>query len=449
MITKSRRSATSHKPENGYGHVFCSDLPLSETIRKKKGNPGLKALWEWEHLEPALRELMAMNNGVFPGRRAFAKIGIDDKRKAEMLSGIMHNGGFLAVRTRLGADLPIKRGEDSLRHFSNLEPIIKSEMGKNGGKFPDQNYMVSIQRYDVIAAINRHHGGFDSVRKVFNAKRDAKIGDEALACSRNFFSKANEIMKKNNGNIPPRDALKKQGYGDFVSTVYRTGGTLDGLREMVGSPPTRKEGKHSLSDWGNMAKEAFKMMESERKKLLPGAGWEGWYGKYACLYAAIKKHGGVNKVREMLGPAGFTKTQVGFFNDRAELQKALLKIIKAQKELPPLEWFVELPQYNLLLQSIYTHHGSLWDVRMRLESAGLTRPIYRHPESQANSINKWENLLPVLQKIVQENQGALPGRIALERQGYYFVMNNIRANGGFEEVRVKLAELGILLPSNP
>jgi len=439
-----RNSAKQRPRAAGNGHVFSSNLPLAEKIVAKAGHPGFRRLWEWEKLEPELRKLMKRCRGNFPGKRAFAKLKMDNVLKAELDSGIRHNGGFVEVRNKLGAELPIKRGDESLKHFANLEREIRAEMEKNGGKFPDQNYLVSIKRFDMITAIHRHHGGFDAVRALFDAKRDAKIGEEALVRNRNFFRKLDEVLARNGGAIPCRETLKNQGFGDFVSAVYRSGGTLTKIRKMAGEQPHRKEGKDSLRDWGNMEKEISAMLGAKGMTLVPSAGWEGWQNGYAYLYAAVKRNGGPNKVREKLGPAGLEKTGVSFYKDWEQLQKALLKIVQKQRELPPLEWFMGQQGHYILIQSIYTYHESMWDVRMKLEAEGLTRPIYRHPDSEAHSIKKWENLLPLLKRIISENNGELPGRQILGRQGYYFVMNAIRHNGGFGVVRQKLEEMGIL-----
>ena len=452
-------------------------------------------------LGPVLKYYAELNGGVLPGKNYFRNIG-----RGDVIQGVRANGYFTEIRNTFGFQAPYALDEP-FAEWGNIKPVL-CDLSKIFGKLPDQNtlkrdhlivsceptveafgkaatsffeekgigiefsfgenelssmragnplridgYVARIEgeslnfyvrkRNDIIKAVWSYHGGFYETRKKLGETPKMRRNGEALAHNGNFFKTINEILDKYGNRIPGKDTLSDDGYDYFLKELNRRESGLNKIRKMLKQEPHRLEGNDALRLMKNLRPRILAIMKDDGLKLLPGADWEGW-NRHKAEYAAIKRNGGVNKMREIIGPQPMEKTACGSFSDKKEIWRVLGNVIDNMCILPKIEWFAKRPKYDLLLQSIYTYHENFWEVRLQLEAAGKTPAVYDHPDCREHAITKWENLLPVLKKLVAVNNGNLPSRNLLHKRGQQIIHTGIMANGGYCAVQARLYELGVI-----
>ena len=265
---------------------------------------------------------------------------------------------------------------------------VKEELDRicvtENGAYPTWKRLRELKRFDLTYAITTFHGGYYETQKKTGGQVEVQTGGEALAIDANFMKKYEAVLKANNNEIPARKVLISQGFGDFLSAMYRKKLTLSKLRKIAKQDVRVKRGEDSLSCQANAENAARQIIMDERLLVLPGEGWAGWKGKYSAVFAAIHRHFGINMMKETIGSQGLVKTKVEKFREWEAMEQALVKIIEKKGHLPTLEWFANNPMRRLELESIYTYHGGLWNVRIRMEAAGLTRQVYPLPGSKTH-----------------------------------------------------------------
>ena len=121
----------------------------------------------------------------------------------------------------------------------------------------------------------------------------------------------------------------------------------------------------------------------------------------------------------------------GYLKDWKNIRLELEKIIGKNKGQLPGEPKLRDLGYGYLVNAIYHHHDGLPAVRQRLGLDPLRRP--------ARCWQKWEDILPELEKIMKENGRYIPSPKKLEALGYGYLVHAIcRYHGGFIAVRQKL-----------
>jgi len=328
-------------------------------------------------IEPLAREISERNGGVFPGEKMLVKMG-----HGGIISPINKNGGFVAFRKRIGAKAPPSNVnptsaplKDAARVKEELDRIAEAD----NGIFPTWTRLKELKRYDLVHAITDYHGGYFNFKKKIRKKVEVRTGADALAIDKNFNKRLADVLRVNGGKIPTRDTMLRQGFGDFVSAMYKRKMTISGLRANARQESGMRRGAESLARRENRVEAARRMMEAERIMVLPGKGWPGWKGKYSKLHAAIHRYDGLNRFKEEIGPLGLGKAGLEIYRDWEKMKNALTAIIERKGHLPTLEWFADNPMRRLELESIYTYHGNLWKVRMKMEALGLTPQVYPLP----------------------------------------------------------------------
>jgi len=328
-------------------------------------------------IEPLAREISERNGGVFPGEKMLGKMGYGC-----LISPISRNGGFVAFRERIGAKAPpsnVHPTSAPLKDAARVEEELGRIAEADNGIFPTWTRLKELKRYDLVRAMTKYHGGYFNFKKKIRKKVEVRTGADALAMGRNFDKRLADVLRVNGGKIPTRDTMLRQGFGDFLSAMYRRKTTISKLRADAGQESGMRKGKESLASRKMRVEAARRMMEAERIVVLPGEGWPGWKGKYSRLHAAIHRHGGLNRFKEEIGPLGLDKTWLRIYCDWEKMKSALVVIIGRKGHLPTLEWFADNPMRRLELESIYTYHGNLWKVRMKMEALGLTPQVYPLP----------------------------------------------------------------------
>ena len=267
------------------------------------------------------------------------------------------------------------------------------------------------------------------------AARKRRLRGESLSIERNFLREYEKILRENHGQLPERKTLKAQGHGDWLNELYRRENSLNWLRKISGQAPSRYDGEDSKRKMKNLVPRLRKMMESNGFTILPDSKWDGWKGKYSPERDAISWNGGLNKLREVVGPARLGAPAIEYYKDWENAKEALLEIVEKKCWLPPLEHLMHNPKYELIIKSVYAFHGNWWQVRMRMEQEGLAPAAYKHSESKGKPLSDPEVALKIARKLAEKNNGAVPGAKKLKKMGLWHLASPITVNGGCKRLK--------------
>lgn len=141
--------------------------PLAERIMggtTKKIRTEKESLRHWRNIKPVLRKIMKENNGELPGWAWMKENG----HSAVGFAISKYHGGFFCVRRKLHIHQhrkKVKYGKKSLKHWKNIEPVLRRIVRRNDGVLPGAEWMAN-NGYDRIAtAIYKYHVGFPAVRE--------------------------------------------------------------------------------------------------------------------------------------------------------------------------------------------------------------------------------------------------------------------------------------------
>jgi hypothetical protein len=205
-----------------------SALPIAEKIEKKI-RMGKDALKHWENLEPILQRVIVENNESLPSESWLDKNGYK-----HLIPAIRrHHGGIVSVRDRLGLKQLGKFGKDSLRHWENLEPVLRKIIADNGGELPGSSWLHKHRHDAVISAILKHHGGFREVRMRLGLKLNRKDGKYALKHWENLEPVLRRIIEDNGGMLPGQKWLHENGHDDINAAISKHHGGYAAVREKL------------------------------------------------------------------------------------------------------------------------------------------------------------------------------------------------------------------------
>ena len=375
------------------------------------------------------------------GGRLQSRLFFENNGRYDIANAITYHKGMNAINKRLSIEKAEGKPTAADYHEWKLfEPELRRLQAGNKGVLPTQGMLGERKKYREISAI-AHHGGFTDVRIALGEKPIRKNGKHSLRGIKVFAENFLDFAAEHGEGFKKRDMEENKRF-DLQNAVTKLGG-LRKAKAAFGMPMAKPPVMEMYPDLKKLSPALHAIMLENGFKVLPSAGWEGWKAR-PYEYAAIRKLGGFEKVREKIGPQGLQKTGVSFFKEKKDMENYLMAIIDRQKRLPSLEWLADIPQHEEILRAIYTYHEDLWEVRLDLERKGATPSIYNNPDCK-RPISDLDVLLPILAEIVAENSGVLLGRRAL-RKKYPHVANAIEKNGGIGAIGKVLAEYGIIRP---
>ena len=261
---------------------------------------------------------------------------------------------------------------------------------------------------------------------------------ESLGIESNFLNEYEKILIENDGQLPERKVLKKQGHGDWLNELYRRKIGLNRLRKICGQEPSRYDREESRMKLGNLVVALKKTMKCHGLELLPDSKWEGWKNGHGPERDAVSVNGGLHKLREIVGPLELGAPAVDYYKDWENAKAALLSIIEKRYWLPPIDQVLHNQRNELLVQSVYAFHGNWWEARMRLEEEGFAPATYVHSESKGRPLSDPGVILEIARKLAEKNGGTVPGAKKLKRIGLFHLASPITVNGGCKELTKKL-----------
>jgi len=327
----------------------------------------------------------------------------------------------------------LRTGKDSLRHWENIEPILRKIIAENNGDLPSSGWLKKNGYGYVTYAIYEYYGKFHAVRERLGLVPRHKKNNNPLAQWENLDPILRKLVKKH-GDLPGGYSLNKKGLGNVVSAIHEYHGGFKAVREKLGLEQKVRVGADSLEHWKNVKPILKKLVKKHGD--LPSDTWLRENGRNDVSIAIHRYHNGFPAVREKLGLA-----QKGRFGKDAlrhweNLEPILKKLITEHGDLPSSGWFKNNGQSSLAA-AIVRHNGGFSAVRKKLGLEPMRKVGVESPRH-------WENLEPVLKKII-EKHGDLPS-------AGWFIQNKlsglssaiIKYHGGFPAVREKLRSLGIL-----
>lgn len=287
-------------------------------------------------------------------------------------------GGFTELRKKLGFPYR-RRGEESLTLWPNfvrelcavmrgLDEIPSEDEAKDFPTeeerrkgLPSDGNLIEIGRADIADAIRSHHGGYVAVQKRLGFSQERRVGNASLKHWENMRVELYQIIRETDEvpseddlahfpapddidkGLPPKDDFLKGGrfahkhYVIHAINVYYGG--FSGLRERLGMPQRRREGKDSLMHWDNLIRELYKFMrgteedpteedlarfpsEADRAEGFPRREDFDAAGKRKVHRAIEIHHGGLNAVQKRLG---FTPRREYGYRDTAFFLSALIR----------------------------------------------------------------------------------------------------------------------------
>jgi RNA polymerase sigma factor (sigma-70 family) len=133
-----------------------------KTVRGLMGQPQAQGrplyLNDFEKLKKDLQPVIRENGGVLPSERQLLK-----KKRHDLTHGIRIHGGFRTVRGML--EQGQLREASAFKEWGALAAALKPHIEANGGFWPSSGYLRKKNRYDLVHAILKHHGGFAAARE--------------------------------------------------------------------------------------------------------------------------------------------------------------------------------------------------------------------------------------------------------------------------------------------
>ncbi len=260
-------------------------------VSKKLGYPiDRKPDKYWEEKENVIQEIKViveeLNLGdKFPSRQDLIKA---NKRNLER--GIQKHGGT----HKLAKELNLKVGRIKEGEYDDFENLKKELLPicKKLGKMPSQEYFIKKGQGYLKRAIQKHGGSY-SVAKILGYKIEAKPPHYW----NNWKNLENELLPicKTLKKFPSRENLKKLGKSHIESGINVQGGRYV-VAKKLGYLVKRKKNGY-WNDFNNLKKELLEIIKTHgrfpERKLLENIG-------RSDIVNAIKKHGGVEKVKHKL-----------------------------------------------------------------------------------------------------------------------------------------------------
>lgn len=370
--------------------------------------------WPWGKLEKALGPVIKAHGGL-PPKGKLEKLGRND-----LILGIRRNGGFPAVRRRLGEKQLRHLGEKSPRHWEvarrrveglgfpswdtlqrtdsglaaaitrhhggyvavkrrcgertaigwglnrweNLEPLLLKIMDDHGGDLPAINVIRDSEDPEyraVYRAIYAHYSGIAEVRCRLGLKLKNYVGEASLRHRDNLDAILIPLVRRL-GYFPSTEQLKKMKLGRVVHFFPHHGGAVAIGRE-YGYPPRQKSGPESLKIWENLKREIQEII------FLIGrfptvTDLRKLKRKY--VYNAISQHHGMRVVRGRFGVRPPYKRGIDSLRYWDNYLGELLRAVKVVGHFPSQKELQAIGRSDLI--GAARQHGGLVTVRERFEA---------------------------------------------------------------------------------
>jgi len=180
--------------------------------------------------------------------------------------------------------------------ISEAKKVMKEH---NFDAFPSGNKLIELDYGALNSAICRYHGGFTKFRGLLGEGLLEKPKKYWLNLD-NCLDEAKKIMKEQEvDRLPPGDELHELGYGSLSNAISTNHGGFNSFRRLLG----QKELQRDLGFWQsleNTINEANKIMKEQNYDALPSQKELQKRG-YGSFCVATNYHGGLNKIRKILG----------------------------------------------------------------------------------------------------------------------------------------------------
>lgn len=181
------------------------------------------------------------------------------------------------------------------RNLSNTLSEMKRVVDELG-YFPTAKELYKRRFHGLVKCVYKHHGGLNKLRELMGYELEQKPPKYWKN-----FSNVEETLKlisKDLGHFPTQDELKKRGYGSLRCVIAKYHGGLNSVKERLGFDIIKKS-NHYWQNFDNIRRELEPIIEKlghfpTQKELCK-------IGRADLLSAIVKKHGGLYKIRELLG----------------------------------------------------------------------------------------------------------------------------------------------------
>ena len=206
------------------------------------------------------------------------------------------------------------------------------------------------------------------------------------------------------GHFPSDAELARMNRFDVRNSIRNHHGGFVKAQQKFGVAPKKKTGGASLSKWNNFSREMQTIAGNvghfpSTKELLKM--------NRSDLHAAIKTHGGIDKVRQRMGFALGHRTKARTLKNWETFRKELESMKQKLGHFPSWGELESLERHDLL--NGFRHHGGVIKVRQRLGEPLLIK-------TGEQSLRIWENLKAELNPII-EKFGSFPSTKLLAKVG--------------------------------
>jgi len=361
-------------------------------------------------------------------------------KKRILAYAIAENGGFLEVARRMNLQLSSDetpwRDRDAL--VAELLRLFPDLMGKQK-RFPRQQDLVRLGRYDLDWAIHRWHGGYTRLAAELGYLRSR------LPCKpRNFWSdernlenELRALLQANNmgWRMPNRKELEALDRHDLIYAIRKFGGFLTVATKLGLSRDalTHTRPRGYWSDFENLRTElqAF-VQENGYPGIMPRLEQLRMYNR-EDLINAIHRHGGAANVARRLhlfwyGPKTFWRK---FENLGQRLRAFLHKSRFSHDKMPTQQELISAGRVDV---AYGVHlHGGVYEVARRLRLQVLDPP--RAPFYWNDIQNVETELIAFVNSAVHAawiQNGVMPTSMTIVRSGRRDLAAAIRRHGGWD-----------------
>lgn len=277
---------------------------------------------DFENVKTALQEVVEDLGGVFPLARDLQHRGLQG-----LASAIgKHHGGFLAVRERMGYDLPTKPFHH-WKQWGHVEAVLLPVINELG-TFPTSRQLHDRGLTTVVRAIEKYHGGINATR--------ARLGFDLQAKPRGYWQNWDnaelaliEVVDEL-GQFPTLEQLADRGLSGLANALLKDHGGLSNASRKLGMELGRKPKGYWLK-WENVKRELRRVMR-ENGGTFPTPRVLVDMKLSSLMSAIIEHHGGFPSVRQRL--VGFSLLDQKIWSQyAAQITKAYMREAKGESTL--------------------------------------------------------------------------------------------------------------------
>ncbi|MDO8508094.1 MAG: hypothetical protein Q7S27_00250 [Nanoarchaeota archaeon] len=300
-------------------------------------------------------------------------------------------------------------------------------------RLPSQTELNNLGFSYFVAAVSQHHGGFTDFRIKLGQK--PKRNKYGLWKDENYtLTQARSFLEDHELNsLPSQQELGRYGRSDLSTAIALYHGGFRRFRAKLGQSQRQKE--HGV--WKSLKytkDQAREILQKHQLKKLPGGSQLSEMGYSSFVVSVNKYHGGLPRIRRLLGEKSGRNAPGTWRNIKYCLQQARRLTRKHNLEKLPCHEDLTMLGYPSLAGAIEKYHGGYHVFRSLLGEEENRR--------KTGLLEDRDYVIQQLKKLMKEHGiGTIPSAYQLRKWGHTSLAAAVHNHhGGFNALRESLGE---------